>query len=152
MLPCEVFKGIFWDPWIHRSCIFARWAEDCRTSSQFWQWPAEGSFCSRDFPREQKVLRAVSMPTDLWAFLRAFGLLWIALDSQLEMKDSHPNSKMPGEDLGWKVLLFSSLLLCLISVVLFLALWFDPDQQVVTYKKNICCCVTLSWHSLQMLG
>lgn len=47
------------------------------------------------------------------------------------MKDSYPNSKIPGKGLGLKVLLFSSLLLCLISVVLFFALWFDPGQQQV---------------------
>lgn len=94
--------------------------------SQFWQWPWESSFCSSDFPREQKDLRSASMPTDLWVFLRAAGLLYIALDSQLEMKDSYPNSKMPGKGLGLKVFLVSSLLLCLISVVLFFALWFDP--------------------------
>lgn len=132
-----ISKLIFWGPQRHRFMHVCQmgWgllSNACIIVLTLWTIRRESPFIRAvsDFPQEQKDLRPVSMPTASWVFMRAAGLFWIAMDYQLEMKDSYPNAQIPGTVRAWRFslcfafLLFSSALgFC--SFVLCLLVWLS---------------------------
>lgn len=95
---CQMSWGL-----LSNACIIVLTLWTIRRESPFAQ-------AVSDLPREQKDLRSVSMPTASWVFMRAAGLFWIAMDYQIEMKDSYLNTKTPGTVWAWRFSLCFSFL------------------------------------------